>query len=411
MMNSSISVKNISKCYKIYPSRNARLKEWLIPFKKKCHEEKWVLRDISFEVGQGEAIGIIGMNGAGKSTLLKIITGTVMPTTGSVKFNGTVSALLELGLGFHPDFTGRQNVYMSGQLLGYTTEEIEQCMQEIEEFAEIGKAIDAPVRTYSSGMEVRLAFSVATMKRPDILIVDEALSVGDAYFQHKSFSRIQDFQKQGTTLLLVSHDKASIQAVCNRAILLNQGNIIKEGDPEEIMDYYNAMIGGGTEKTEIRQEKCDDGRVKTVSGNLDARIIKISLFNNKGVDSTVLGVGEVCKLVIDVQIVKPIVDMTCGIVIKDNLGQTVFGTNSLIHEKSMTNLQIGENLQYIFKLPLNIGEGNYAISVALHQGRDHFSKCYEWIDLGKVFEVINFNKKEFIGVTYLDASVEVKRKV
>ena len=124
MMNSSISVKNISKCYKIYPSRNARLKEWLIPFKKKCHEEKWVLRDISFEVGQGEAIGIIGMNGAGKSTLLKIITGTVMPTTGSVKFNGTVSALLELGLGFHPDFTGRQNVYMSGQLLGYTTEEI-----------------------------------------------------------------------------------------------------------------------------------------------------------------------------------------------------------------------------------------------------------------------------------------------
>ena len=195
MMNSSISVKNISKCYKIYPSRNARLKEWLIPFKKKCHEEKWVLRDISFEVGQGEAIGIIGMNGAGKSTLLKIITGTVMPTTGSVKFNGTVSALLELGLGFHPDFTGRQNVYMSGQLLGYTTEEIEQCMQEIEEFAEIGKAIDAPVRTYSSGMQVRLAFSVATMKRPDILIVDEALSVGDAYFQHKSFGRIKEFQK------------------------------------------------------------------------------------------------------------------------------------------------------------------------------------------------------------------------
>lgn len=410
MMNSSISVKNISKCYKIYPSRNARLKEWLIPFKKKCHEEKWVLRDISFEVGQGEAIGIIGMNGAGKSTLLKIITGTVMPTTGSVKFNGTVSALLELGLGFHPDFTGRQNVYMSGQLLGYTTEEIEQCMQEIEEFAEIGKAIDAPVRTYSSGMQVRLAFSVATMKRPDILIVDEALSVGDAYFQHKSFGRIKEFQKEGTTLLLVSHDKAAIQAVCDRAILLDKGNVIKEGEPEEIMDFYNAMIGGNGDG-EIQQEKCDDGRVKTVSGNLDARIIKISLFNNKGVDSTVLGVGEVCKLVIDVQIVKPIVDMTCGIVIKDNLGQTVFGTNSLIHEKSMTNLQIGENLQYIFKLPLNIGEGNYAISVALHQGRDHFSKCYEWIDLGKVFEVINFNKKEFIGVTYLDASVEVKRKV
>lgn len=154
-MSSSISVNSLGKCYKIYQSRNVRLKEWLLPFVK-CHEEKWVLKDVSFDVEQGEAIGIIGMNGAGKSTLLKIITGTVMPTTGSVNFYGTVSALLELGLGFHPDFTGRQNVYMSGQLLGYTEKEISECMIQIEEFAEIEDAIDEPVRTYSSGMQIRL---------------------------------------------------------------------------------------------------------------------------------------------------------------------------------------------------------------------------------------------------------------
>ena len=167
----------------MYRNRNDRLRDWLLPFHGHRYTEKWVLRDINIEIRSGEAVGLVGMNGAGKSTLLKIITGTTAATTGKVELHGSVSALLELGLGFHPDFTGRQNVYMSGQLLGYTIEEIRAYMEKIEDFAEIGKAIDDPVRTYSSGMQVRLAFSVATMKRPDVLIVDEALSVGDAYFQ------------------------------------------------------------------------------------------------------------------------------------------------------------------------------------------------------------------------------------
>ena len=280
-MSKSIVINNIGKCYKTYESRNDRLKEWLLPFAGIHHKEKWVLQHINLALEQGEAVGIIGMNGAGKSTLLKIITGTTMPTTGNVEFNGSVSALLELGLGFHPDFTGRQNVYMSGQLLGYSIAEIDDCMQQVEDFAEIGEAIDAPVRTYSSGMQVRLAFSVATMKRPDILIVDEALSVGDAYFQHKSFARIKEFRKNGTTLLLVSHDKGAIQAVCDRAVLLEKGKIIKTGIPEDIMDFYNAMIGDTTGDN-IQEKELDSGRIQTLSGTGEVTTDDVYLLNSKG---------------------------------------------------------------------------------------------------------------------------------
>ena len=187
----TISVTNLGKAYKQYPNRWVRLAEWLLPGRRVFHSLKWVLQDISFTVKPGEAVGIIGINGAGKSTLLKMITGTTQPTTGSVRIDGRVAALLELGMGFHPDFTGRQNVFMAGQLLGYSMDEIAHLMPAIEAFAEIDDYLDQPVRVYSSGMQMRLAFSVATARRPDVLIVDEALSVGDTYFQHKSFQRIE----------------------------------------------------------------------------------------------------------------------------------------------------------------------------------------------------------------------------
>jgi lipopolysaccharide transport system ATP-binding protein len=190
----TITVTNLGKAYKQYPSRWSRLAEWLLPGDKPRHNLHWVLQDINFTVNPGEAVGIVGINGAGKSTLLKMITGTTQPTTGSVQLTGRVAALLELGMGFHPDFTGRQNAFMAGQLLGFSVEEIARLMPNIEAFAEIGDYIDQPVRVYSSGMQMRLAFSVATATRPDILIVDEALSVGDAYFVHKSFGRIKQFR-------------------------------------------------------------------------------------------------------------------------------------------------------------------------------------------------------------------------
>ena len=206
-----IIVSNLGKAYKRYPSKWSRLAEWLIPFSGQRHELNWVLSDLNFSVKPGEALGIIGINGAGKSTLLKMIAGTSQPSTGSVAISGHVAALLELGIGFHPDFTGRQNAYMAGQLLGFSVDEITALMPEIESFAEIGEYLDQAVRFYSSGMQMRLAFSVATVKRPDVLIIDEALSVGDAYFQHKCFDRIREFRELGTTLLMVSHDKLAIQ--------------------------------------------------------------------------------------------------------------------------------------------------------------------------------------------------------
>ena len=231
-----ITVRNLGKAYKRYPSKWSRLAEWIIPFSGNRHTLNWVLQDLNFTVNPGEAVGIIGVNGAGKSTLLKMISGTSQPTTGSVEMTGKVAALLELGIGFHPDFTGRQNAYMAGQLLGYSVDQITAMMPAIEGFAEIGEYIDQPVRFYSSGMQMRLAFSVATAERPDVLIVDEALSVGDTYFTHKCFDRIREFRKHGTTLLIVSHDKMAIQSICDRAILLNQGKVAIEGQPEMVMD-------------------------------------------------------------------------------------------------------------------------------------------------------------------------------
>ena len=228
----TITVTELGKAYKQYLNRWSRLIEWLKSGHVKRHQLKWVLQDISFTVKAGEAVGIIGINGAGKSTLLKLITGTTLPTTGSVHMTGRVAALLELGMGFHPDFTGRQNAFMAAQLMGISNDEIVRQMPEVEAFAEIGEYIDQPVRVYSSGMQMRLAFSVATAMRPDILIVDEALSVGDAYFQHKSFDRIRQFQKAGTTLLIVSHDKAAIQSICDQAILLKAGRLVMQGKPE-----------------------------------------------------------------------------------------------------------------------------------------------------------------------------------
>jgi lipopolysaccharide transport system ATP-binding protein len=254
---STITVSNLGKAYKQYPNRWARLAEWLDPSGKPRHHLHWVLQDISFTVQPGEAVGIIGVNGAGKSTLLKMITGTTQPTTGSVQITGRVAALLELGMGFHPDFTGRQNAYMAGQLLGYTVEEITALMPEVEAFAEIGDYIDQPVRIYSSGMQVRLAFSVATAIRPDVLIVDEALSVGDIFFQQKCYELIRSYRENGTTLLFVSHAMGAVHALCDRAVLLNRGRLELLGTPKEVIDLYNGHLAVASNPSESDEQKAE----------------------------------------------------------------------------------------------------------------------------------------------------------
>ena len=404
----TITVSNLGKAYKQYPTRWSRLAEWIVPGSKARHTLKWVMQDVSFTVRPGEAFGIIGINGAGKSTLLKMITGTTQPSTGTVNITGRVAALLELGMGFHPDFTGRQNAHMAGQLLGMSVEEITERMPEIEAFAEIGDYIDQPVRVYSSGMQMRLAFSVATAHRPDVLIVDEALSVGDAYFQHKCFDRIRDFRKQGTTLLIVSHDKSAIQSICDHAILLNAGKLAMEGQPEAVMDYYNAMLAD-RENLTVRQNITSKGKVQISSGSGEATIEEIILINKNGQSIEVVNVGQPVSLKILVRAKVTLPELVLGYMIKDRLGQAVFGTNTHHLNYKILQVEVGQTITYSFHFSANLGEGTYSIAVALHTADTHIGKNYEWRDLAMVFNVVNLNENKFVGVAWLPPSIEVSK--
>ena len=399
-------VSHVGKAYKRYAGKWARMLEWLTG--KTRHDKTWVLRDINFTINPGEAVGIVGVNGAGKSTLLKIITGTTQPTSGSVHTEGRVAALLELGMGFHPDFTGRQNVFMAGQLLGLNSDEIAACMPAIEAFAEIGDYIDRPVRTYSSGMQMRLAFSVATAVRPAVLIVDEALSVGDAYFQHKSFNKIREFREQGTTLLIVSHDRSAIQSLCDRAILLERGFVIKDGPPEEVMDFYNALIAE-RENATVEVKRLDDGRAQTTSGTGEARVASIELRNEQGETVEYVNVGEPVRLEVKIRLHADLPELVFGYMIKDRLGQSVFGTNTHHLKVKMAQLKKDELLTLVFSFPANIGLGSYSVSTALHVADTHLATNYEWRDQALMFNVVNVNRDQFVGVNWIPPLVEYQR--
>lgn len=404
----TISVANIGKAYKQYPSRWSRLVEWLTPGHRPRHVLKWVLQDINFTVQPGEALGIIGINGAGKSTLLKMITGTAQPTTGKVMMSGRVAALLELGMGFHPDFTGRQNAFMAGQLLGYGVDEIARLMPEIESFAEIGDYIDQPVRVYSSGMQVRLAFSVATAIRPDILIVDEALSVGDTYFQHKSFERIRAFRELGTTLLIVSHDKQAIQSICDRAILLNAGTLAMEGGPEAVMDYYNAMLADHQNQT-VRQETTTAGKIQTISGTGEAAVTDIALLDSDGQRVEMVDVGQPVTLQIQVRTRAPIERLVLGYGIKDRLGQVIYGTNTDLKKQVLSDVPADADIRFDIAFPANLGPGTYSIQTALVSTDTHLVNNYEWRDLAFVFNVVNLSKPYFSGLAWIDPEIAITR--
>jgi lipopolysaccharide transport system ATP-binding protein len=401
----SITVTGLGKAFKTYPSKFARLLEWVLPFSRARHRLKWVLQDIDFSIQAGEAVGIVGVNGAGKSTLLKMLAGTTRPSKGSVHITGSIAALLELGIGFHPEFTGRQNAVMAAQLLGFTSTDIQQLMPEIVAFAEIGDYMDQPLRVYSSGMQMRLAFSVATARRPDILIVDEALSVGDAHFQHKSFERIRQFRAQGTTLLIVSHDKAAVQAICDRAILLNAGRMTMQGRPEEVMDYYNAMLAKNSPV--VAQTATPSGRVRTSSGTGEACVKSIGLFNTEGQCIEIVDVGQVVRLCIEVQVNAALDRLVLGYGIKDRLGQVIYGTNTDLKTCPVLHALPGAAYVFNFTFVANLGVGSYSLQTALVNAETHLDKNYEWLDLALVFQVTNLLKPHFDGCAWLDPVIEI----
>ncbi|KHL76133.1 sugar ABC transporter ATP-binding protein [Pseudomonas putida] len=399
-----LSVNNVGKAYRSYRSEWQRIARWFyLPVK--ASSEHWVLKHISFNIQVGEAIGLVGQNGAGKSTLLKMITGTLQPSEGKVMVNGRIAAILELGMGFNAELTGRQNVYHAAGLMGFKTEQIDSVIDDIEAFAEIGEYFDQAVRTYSSGMQMRVAFSVATAFRPEILIIDEALSVGDSYFQHKSFGRIKEFQKAGTTLLIVSHDRAAIQALCNRAILLDGGTVIKDGPPEEVMDYYNAIIAQ-KENATVQVQTLADGTVQTRSGSGKASIDSVGLYNADGAPVEYISVGEEVCLSVRVKVNAPLPELVVGYVIKDRLGQDVFGTNTHHLQCPRIDLCEGTALTYHFRFPANMGVGSYSVAIALHATDSHIADNYEWRDLALVFNVVNMSENTFVGLAWIPPTVE-----
>ena len=408
-MSDAIAVSNLGKSYRRYARPWHRLCEWGSGGRLIWHEAFWVLRGITFSVASGESVGIIGLNGAGKSTLLKILAGTTQPTEGQAQIGGRVAALLELGMGFHPDFAGRQNAMMAGQLMGLPLREIAALMPGIEAFAEIGEYVDQPIRTYSTGMVVRLAFSVATAARPEILILDETLSVGDAYFQHKCIRRIKEFQDAGTTILFVSHDPTAVKTLCGRALLLDGGRLIQDGPPARVLDYYNALIAKREANREILQSEAAGGRITTRSGTFEARIAEIDLLDAEGRPARAFSVGDRGRIRARVRFASTVRAPTIGILIRDRVGNDVFGTNSFHVAPIDETYEPGDEMAVDFDVQLNLGAGTYTVTVAVHSDATHLVHNYDWWDKVIGFQIVPGPEPHFIGSAWLPVGLHVER--
>lgn len=396
-----ITAEGLGKSYRRYARPRDRLVEWLSGDRLVRHAAEPAVEDISFVIEPGEAVGIIGMNGAGKSTLLRLLTGTAAPTTGRCSVEGRVAALLELGLGIHPDFTGWQNARLSLQLLGLDTETIERVLPWVRDFSELGDHMDQPVRTYSTGMEVRLAFSAAVAVRPDVLVVDEALSVGDAFFQHRSLGRIREMRDAGTTILFVTHDPAAVKSICDRALLLDRGRLLRDGTPPEVYDFYNALIADKEAAAGIDQQEQGDGGVSTRAGSGAARVVSVDLLDPQDQPTRLFPVGAPACVRVCYRVDEPVDSLTVGMVVRDRLGTDVFGSNTEHLGVALPGPAVGGQVEVRFELELPLGPGSYSLSVALHSGHAHLDGNYDWWDRARVFEVVAGEEAPFTGIASL----------
>lgn len=408
MNDIAISVKNLTKTYRIFGHPGDRIKQALTLGRVRFHREFTALQDVSFDIKKGETVGIIGRNGSGKSTLLQLICGILKPTSGTVKVNGRISALLELGAGFNPEFTGRENVYFHGAMVGLTKSKMEARFDGIAAFADIGEFIDQPVRTYSSGMYVRLAFAVAISSDPEILVIDEALSVGDAVFQHKSKKRIKQLRDSGTSLLLVSHDRNAITAMCNRCILLDKGQLVMDAAPAEVMDYYYAIMAAKSGEA-VQQTLSGSGQTQTVSGTGEAVVERISLLDAAGREVEAVVPGQEVILEFQVRTHQAVPRLILGFTIRDQFGQPVYGINTNSFDQALMNAPEGRQYVFRFSFAANIGVGTYSISTALVSTNDRFTNNYECRDLAHFFAVRNTGQKPFAGVAWLNPSLEIRQ--
>ncbi len=409
MNKGSITLQGVGKYYKRYASNRAKAAEILSFGRLQNHTAHWVLQDIDLSVAAGEAVALLGYNGAGKSTLLKLIAGTTTPSAGQVHLEGRISAMLELGIGFHPELTGHQNILMAGRLMGMSGDEITQSLTGIAEFSELADRLDEPLRTYSSGMQARLAFSIATAVRPDVLIVDEVLSVGDAYFQHKSFARIREYRQQGTTLLFVSHDFGAIRALCDRVVLLENGKKLKDGPPTEVLDFYHALVLDRERKAGIVQQSAGQAGTSTRSGGGEVTVERIELLGREAHARSLLNCGEDSTLRLTCQVHADIPNLVAGIMFRDKVGNPVFGTNTHLLGLPLTDLRAGETLQLDFTQALDLGAGSYSISYGLTDASDGMTHNYDWKDGALVFELINRDYPVSVGMALLKTKTTAVR--
>lgn len=401
-----INVEHISKIYRLYNSSIARLKEALSISKKKYSHEFYALKDINFSVNKAEAIGIIGTNGSGKSTLLKILTGVLSQTSGAFEVNGKISALLELGAGFNPDYTGRENIYLNGSLMGYTREEMEERFQEIEAFAEIGEYINQPVKTYSSGMFARLAFSVAISVNPDILIVDEALSVGDVFFQNKCFRKFEELKEKGITILLVSHDINSVKQMCNKVLWIEKGVQRRFDTTDVVISEYmdeqrksnNILVDGDKEEEpSLAYEFVEGGKVfPAITESVDrfkpSMLQILSCFindeNQKVVHNLVVDKIYHCHVVVDFK--EPINNVIVGISLENAKGLPLMGFNNYVSSDKVFNVEkpLVMDVTFSFQMPRLI-KGEYVISPAVAKGNPYVNEMLSWLNYVAKYNVIN----------------------
>ena len=371
----AIQVQHLTKMYKLYEKPSDRLKESLGLSRKKKYREHYALRDVNFDIEEGECVGIIGTNGSGKSTILKIITGVLSPTEGEVKVNGRISALLELGAGFNMEYTGLENIYLNGTMIGFTEEEIDARLDDILAFADIGDFVHQPVKMYSSGMFVRLAFAVAINIDPEILIVDEALSVGDVFFQAKCYHKFEEFKKQGKTILFVSHDLSSISKYCDKVVLLNKGKMRAEGNPKEMVDMYKQLLvnqdpvrqggeeapssGKGTENWRAGFQVNPD---TLEYGDKQAEIVDFVVLDSKGRQSNTIEKGSSFSIKMKVRFHETIQQPIMAFTFKNIQGTEITGTNTLFEKKSVEHSQAGDSCTVTFEQEMFLQGGEYLLS-------------------------------------------------
>ena len=416
-----ISVQNLSKMYKLYDKPSDRLKESLGLSRKKKYREHYALHDVNFNIHEGECVGIIGVNGSGKSTILKIITGVLAPTTGEVKVNGRISALLELGAGFNIEYSGLENVYLNGTMIGFSEEEIDAKLDDILAFADIGDYIHQPVKTYSSGMFVRLAFAVAINIDPEILIVDEALSVGDVFFQAKCYHKFEEFKKQGKTILFVTHDLSSVSKYCDRVILLNKGVKLDEGSPKEMVDLYKQLLVG----QEPVKQKTDGGEdlakaaVASIShehflpnpntleyGDKQAEIVDFAIKDDKGMFTNTIEKGSTFQILMKVRFNEQIQEPIMAYTFKNIRGTELTGTNTLFEKAEVPEPAPGGCCTVTFTQKMDLQGGEYLLSFGCTGYKDGEFKVFH-----RLYDACNItviSAKNTVGFFDMNSTVTVQ---